>query len=110
MREIIESARPQHTADIVTVSERANGILNVLHGEYDHGYDVGYGPLTDHVLNPTDQGGLIIETGMTNSGKTDFLNDPRCRLMAKTGRSVCYLSFEVPDKDTHIANLVQLML
>ncbi|MGG6496888.1 UNVERIFIED_CONTAM: bifunctional DNA primase/helicase, partial [Bacteroidetes bacterium 56_B9] len=59
VREIIESARPQHTADIVTVGERANGILNVLHGEYDHGYDVGYGPLTDHVFHPTDQGGLI---------------------------------------------------
>ena len=110
VREIIESARPQHTADIVTVSERANGILNVLHGEYDHGYDVGYGPLTDHVFHPTDQGGLIIETGMPNSGKTDFLNDLTCRLMAKTGRYVCYLSFEVPDKDKHIAHLVQLML
>lgn len=110
VREIIESARPQHTADIVTVGERANGILNVLHGEYDHGYDVGYGPLTDHVFHPTDQGGLIIETGMPNSGKTDFLNDLTCRLMAKTGRYVCYLSFEVPDKDKHIAHLVQLML
>ena len=110
VREIIESARPQHTADIITVSERANGILNVLHGEYDHGYDVGYGPLTDHVFHPTDQGGLIIETGMPNSGKTDFLNDLTCRLMAKTGRYVWYLSFEVPDKDKHIAHLVQLML
>ena len=30
--------------------------------------------------------------------------------MAKTGRYVCYLSFEVPDKDKHIAHLVQLML
>lgn len=108
--EIIESARPQHTADIVTVSERANGILNVLHGEYDHGYDVGYGPLTDHVFHPTDQGGLIIETGVPNSGKTDFLNDLTCRLMAKAGRHVCYLSFEVPNKDKHIAHLVQLML
>ena len=110
VHEIIESARPQHTADIVTVSERANGILNVLHGDYDHGYDVGYGPLTDHVFHPTDQGGLIIGTGVPNSGKTDFLNDLTCRLMAKTGRYVCYLSFEVPDKDKHIAHLVQLML
>lgn len=58
VREIIESAQPQHTADIVTVSERANGILNVLHGEYDHGYDVDTDPLTDHVFHPTDQGGL----------------------------------------------------
>lgn len=110
VREVIESARPQRTSDIVTVSERADEVLNVLHGEYDHGYDVGYGPLTDHVFHPTDLGGLIIVTGMPNSGKTDFLNDLTCRLMAKTDRCVCYLSFEVPDKNKHIARLIQLML
>ena len=110
VREIIESARPGHTADIIRVSERTDEILNALHGDYDHGYDVGYGPLTDHIFHPTDQGGLIIGTGKPNSGKTDFLNDLTCRLMAKTGRYVCYLSFEVPDKDKHIAKLVQLML
>lgn len=110
VREIIDSARPQQTTDIITVNERADEIMNVLHGEYDHGYDVGFGPLTDHVFHPTDQGGLVIETGMPNSGKTDFLNDLTCRLMAKTGRYVCYLSFEVPDKNKHIARLIQLML
>ena len=106
VREIIETARPQHTSDIITVNERADEILNALHGEYDHGYE----PLTDHVFHPTDQGGLIITTGKPNSGKTDFLNDLTCRLMAKTGRNVCYLSFEVPDKNKHIAHLIQLML
>ena len=110
VREIIESAEAQHTSDIITVSERTNEILDALHGEYDHGYDVGYGPLTDHIFHPTDQGGLIITTGKPNSGKTDFLNDLTCRLMAKTGRYVCYLSFEVPDKNKHIAHLIQLML
>ena len=110
VREIIESAEPQHTSDIITVSERSNEIMDALHGEYDHGYNVGYGPLTDHIFHPTDQGGLIITTGKPNSGKTDFLNDLTCRLMAKTGRYVCYLSFEVPDKNKHIAHLIQLML
>ena len=110
VREIIESAHSKHTADIIRVSERTDEVLNALHGEYDHGYDVGYGPLTDHIFHPTDQGGLVIGTGKPNSGKTDFLNDLTCRLMAKTGRHVCYLSFEVPDKDKHIAKLVQLML
>ena len=81
VREIIESAEAQHTSDIITVSERTNEILDALHGEYDHGYDVGYGPLTDHIFHPTDQGGLIITTGKPNSGKTDFLNDLTCRLM-----------------------------
>ena len=110
VHEIIESAKPQHTADIITVNERTNEVLSVLHGEYDHGYSIGYGPLTDRIFHPTDQGGLVITTGKPNAGKTDFLNDLTCRLMAKTGRYVCYLSFEVPDKNKHIAQLVHLML
>ena len=110
VREIIGSACPHRTSDIITVRERADGIMDVLNGNYDHGYDVGHGPLTDRVFHPTDQGGLIIVTGKPNCGKTDFLNDLTCRLMAKTGRNVCYLSFEVPDKNKHMANLIRLML
>lgn len=110
VREIIESAKSVHTADIITVGERTEAVLSVLRGEYDRGYSVGYGPLTDHIFHPTDEGGLIITTGMPNSGKTDFLNDLTCRLMAKNGRNVCYLSFEVPDKNKHIARLIHLML
>lgn len=110
VREIIEGARACHTTDIITVSQRRQEVINVLHGNYDHGYSVGYGPLTDRVFHPTDTGGLIIMTGMPNSGKTDFLNDLTCRIMRDTGRFVCYLSFEVPDKDKHIAHLVHLML
>lgn len=49
-------------------------------------------------------------TGMPNSGKTDFLNDLTSRIMRDTERFVCYLSFEVPDKDKHIAHLIHLLL
>ena len=52
-------------------------------------------PLTDRIFHPTDIGGLIIATGMPNSGKIDFLNDLTCRIMQQTDRFVCYLSFEV---------------
>lgn len=110
VHQIIDSAHSLRASDIITVHERETEIMNVLHGEFDHGYQVGHGPLTDHVLHPTDQGGLIIATGKANAGKTDFMNDLTCRLMAKTGRHVCYLSFEVPDKNKHIAHLVHLML
>lgn len=110
VREIIESARPAHTAEIVTVNERAEAILNVLQGKYDHGYTVGHGPLTDRIFHPTDLGGLIIVTGKPNCGKTDFLNDLMGRIMAKTGRHVCFLSFEVPDKNKHMAQMVRLIL
>ena len=110
VRSVIDGASTRHTTDIITVAERKDEVMRVLHGEYDHGYSVGYGPLTDHIFHPTDIGGLIIITGMPNSGKTDFLNDLTCRIMQQTDRFVCYLSFEVPDKNKHIARLVSLML
>ena len=92
------------------MEQRREEVINVQHGKYDHGYSVGYGPLTDRVFHPTDIGGLIIMTGIPNSGKTDFLNDLTSRIMRDTERFVCYLSFEVPDKDKHIAHLVHLLL
>ena len=110
VRSIVDAACPIVTDDIITVEERTEQVLDVLNGHYDKGYDVGFGPLTDQVFHPTDLGGLIIVTGKPNSGKTDFLNDLTCRLMMKTGRHVCYLSFEVPDKNKHIAHLVKLAL
>jgi len=110
VRSIIEAAQPIATDDIITVEERSEQVWEVLNGRYDKGYDVGFGPLTDRVFHPTDLGGLIIVTGKPNSGKTDFLNDLTCWLMMKTGRHVCYLSFEVLDKNKHIAQLVRLAL
>lgn len=110
VQSVIEDACTCHTTDIITVEQRRTEVINVLHGKYDHGYSVGYGPLTDRVFHPTDIGGLIIMTGMPNSGKTDFLNDLTSRIMRDTERFVCYLSFEVPDKDKHIAHLVHLLL
>ena len=35
VREIIGSACPHRTSDIITVSERADEIMNVLNGNYD---------------------------------------------------------------------------
>lgn len=110
VQSVIEDACACHTTDIITVEQRRDRVIDVLHGQYDHGYSVGYGPLTDRVFHPTDIGGLMIMTGMPNSGKTDFLNDLTTRIMRDTGRFVCYLSFEVPDKDKHIAHLVHLLL
>ena len=110
VRTVIDDACACQTTDIITVEQRRKEVIDVLHGKYDHGYSVGYGPLTDRIFHPTDTGGLIIMTGMPNSGKTDFLNDLTSRIMRDTERFVCYLSFEVPDKDKHIAHLVHLML
>ena len=110
VRSVIDGACVRHTTDIITVAERQEEVIRVLHGEYDHGYDVGYGPLTNRIFHPTDIGGLIIITGTPNSGKTDFLNDLTRHIMHQAERFVCYLSFEIPDKNKHIAHMVSLML
>lgn len=110
VREVIESAKLQMSSEIVELADHQEGVLEVLKGNYDHGYDIGNGPLTDKVFHPTDQGGLIIVTGLPNAGKTDFLNDVMCRLIAKKGKSVCFLSFEKPDKKKHYAQFVKLIL
>lgn len=110
VREVIESARLQVSTEIVQLADRQENVLQVLRGFYDHGYDIGNGPLTDAVFHPTEQGGLIVLTGVPNAGKTDFLNDVMCRLIAKKGKSVCFLSFEKPDKDKHYAQFIKLIL
>ena len=44
VRSVIDGASVRHTTDIITVAERRDEVIRVLHGEYDHGYSVGYGP------------------------------------------------------------------
>lgn len=108
--DVIDKALPVSTGDIIRVEQQAHQVMEVLHGHFDHGYSVGHGPLTDRLFHPTDQGGLMIVTGMPNCGKTDFLNDLMCRIMVTTDRFVCFCSFEVPDKNKHIARMMQLKL
>ena len=108
--EVIDGAKPIFTQDIVTVEEITAETLDVLHGHYDKGYDLGYGKLTDGVLHLTDRGGLIVVTGKPNAGKTDFLNCMMAHLVAKCAKTVCFCSFEVPDKAAHTAKMVRLIL
>lgn len=110
VREVVDSARYPYSGDIVGVDDIRSQVLDRLHGIYDHGYNLGYGPLTDGVLHLTDQGGLIIVTGKPNAGKTDWLNDVCAHIIFKCHRRVCMCSFEVPDKAAHTSKLVQLGL
>lgn len=105
-----ENATRTGGSALVTPAEERKGIKDYLRGHYDHGYDLGYGPLTDAHFHPTNEGGLIIVTGKPNSGKTDFLNDLTCRLMMKRNKYVAFLSFEVPDKRKHMGRMVRLMM
>ena len=110
VRETIDNARPVFTQEIVSVASIADAVVRRLHGDYDHGYDLGYGPLTDAVFHLTDIGGLIIVTGKPNAGKTDFLNDICAHMLYKCGKNVAMCSFEVPDKAAHTAKMVRLGL
>lgn len=110
VRELIDDACPVTTSDIVYVGDIADSVVNHLHGDYDHGYDIGMGSLTDHVFHPTSIGGLIIVTGTPNAGKTDILNCMMASLMFKRGKHVCMCSFENPDKTALTAKMVKLAI
>lgn len=94
--------------DIVRITDDIEGICDVLAGNYDHGYSIGYGPLTDEHLKLTDEGGLIVVTGRPNSGKTDWVRSTMVRLMVKQRKRVCFLSFEEPNKRKHVRRVVEL--
>ena len=108
VRSVIDNARFPSTSDIVSVGELSAQVLRRLHGDYDHGFSLGYGPEMDKVFKLTDLGGLVVVTGQPNAGKTDFLNDVCARLVFKCDRSVCLCSFEMPDKAAHTSQLVRL--
>lgn len=110
VRSVIAGARHIVSNLTVSPSARREQIKAISRGEYDHGYDVGHGPITDGLFHPTDEGGMIIVTGKPNAGKTDFLNDMMARLMFKRDKYCAFLSFEVPNKDKHMVKMMQLIL
>ena len=108
VRQVADGARPIGSTDIITVDAVREGVHAFLEGHTDTGFDLGYGPLTDHVLHLTDGGGLIIVTGKPNAGKTDWLNDLCAHLMFKCERNVCLCSFETASKEKNMAKMLQL--
>lgn len=77
-------------------------------GHYDHGYDVGIGPITNSHFRLAECGGLAIFTGTPGTGKTDFLNFLSMSLINQRRSHVCYCSFETPDKFRHAGDLAQI--
>jgi len=110
VRHILEHAYPPKLDQIVTVAQLHHSILDYLEGHYDHGYDVGYGPYTDHVFHPTHEGGLIVVTGQPNCGKSSFLKDLMLHMMQKEDIRFLLFSFEDPDKAKHYAQMARLYL
>ena len=110
VRDIIAEAQEVGMEEVYPIKTNEQRILDVMLGHYDHGYDIGMGPLTDHIFHPTSEGGLIIITGIPNSGKTDFLNCLTTHLMCHCQKKVAFFSFELPDKAKHIRNIARIAL
>ena len=85
-------------------------VLDIMMGNYDRGYEVGMGGLTDGIFHPTSEGGLIILTGRPNSGKTDFLNCLMAHLMYHNQKRVAFFSFEKPIKGKHVREIARIAL
>lgn len=110
VRRIILEAQLVGEADIFDLGDNTEGILDILMGNYDHGYDVGMGEKTDRIFHPTSEGGLIILTGIPNSGKTDFLNCLMAHLMYHCQKRVAFFSFEKPIKGKHVREIARIAL
>lgn len=110
VRRIIDEAQLVTAENIFDLEEHADGIMQYMMGHYDHGYDVGMGKLTDGIFHPTDAGGLIIITGIPNSGKTDFLNCLMTHLMYHCHKRVGFFSFEKPCKEMHVCEIARIAL
>ena len=110
VQRIISEAQGISDADIYDLSEHKEDILDIMMGNYDRGYEVGMGGLTDGIFHPTSEGGLIILTGRPNSGKTDFLNCLMAHLMYHNQKCVAFFSFEKPIKGKHVREIARIAL
>lgn len=110
VKRIIAEAQGISDADIYDLSEHKEDILDIMMGNYDRGYEVGMGELTDGIFHPTSEGGLIILTGRPNSGKTDFLNCLMAHLMYHNRKRVAFFSFEKPIKGKHVREIARIAL
>lgn len=110
VQRIIAEAQGISDADIYDLSEHKEDILDIMMGNYDRGYEVGMGGLTDGIFHPTSEGGLIILTGRPNSGKTDFLNCLMAHLMYHNQKHVAFFSFEKPIKGKHVREIARIAL
>lgn len=108
VQRVIRQAHPRPTKAIRRVADQQDEIIAILQNRYDHGYTLGYGPLTDHVFHPDHTGGLVVVSGQPNSGKSDFLNDLMMHLMTGQDMHILFLSFETPNKAKHNAHMVEL--
>ena len=110
VRRVILEAKELGVEEVYTVADHEQEIMQVMMGHYDRGYSIGMGELTDHVLHLNSGGGLIVVSGVPNSGKTDFLNCVMAHLIFQRQKRVGFFSFELPDKAKHFTTMVRLAM
>ena len=110
VRRIILEAKELGIEEVYTVADHEQEIMRVMMGHYDRGYSIGMGELTDKVLHLNSGGGLIVVSGVPNSGKTDFLNCVMAHLIFQRQKRVGFFSFELPDKAKHFTTMVRLAM
>lgn len=110
VRRIISEAQEVDADEVYDLSQHQDEIMRSMMGMDDKGYDVGMGTLTDGIFHPTNEGGLIVLTGIPNSGKTDFLNCLTTHLMYHCQKRIAYFSFELPKKSKHVRNIARIAL
>ena len=110
VRRIILEAKELGMEEVYTVADHEQEIMRVMMGHYDRGYSIGMGELTDKVLHLNSGGGLIVVSGVPNSGKTDFLNCVMAHLIFQRQKRVGFFSFELPDKAKHFTTMVRLAM
>ena len=108
VRTIVLGAKELGMEDVYAAEQHTDDIKRVMLGQFDHGYSIGMGPLTDRVFHLSSSGGLVVVTGIPNSGKTDFLNCVMAHLIFHCHKRVGFFSFELPDKAKHFSNVAQV--
>lgn len=109
-RDFVLAAQPITREDIedFTSADAREAAYQSAIGNYDRGYSVGMGRMTDEVFRLNNLGGLVIVTGVPGTGKTDFLNCLTMSLIRERNSHVCYCSFETPDKYRHAGDLARV--
>ena len=108
VRRVISQAHVPESEAVVTVNQLRRSVLDIIDGHYDHGYDLGYGPLTDEHFHLDHNGNLVVVSGQPNSGKSSYINDLAMHLIKKHHRKFLFASFEYPNKASHVALMLKI--
>ena len=114
LRGVAEQAAPCRPQQLRRPQDDRAETLRIMDGDFDHGFSLGFGPITDRHLRFTSDGSLTIVTGAPGSGKSDWLADMVARVASHCGGTepmhVAMVSFESPNKAKLNARILHSIL